>query len=104
MRTTIALNGMLRDQLRPHAASLIALVSRLIAAAIRFFPRAPSVDEREEPFELVTFGDGGRFARQSADRACAWSEAEDRERYGTTHTDGQGRAMTGRELVQKLRT
>ena len=61
--------------------SLAGSVSRLIEHAVRLFLRAPTAGTPEEPFELVTFGAGGRFSEHNLDKASALLEAEDVERY-----------------------
>lgn len=82
MRTTITVDSQLMEQLRERAAQSGGSVSRLIEQAVRLFLRAPAADSRDEPFELVTFGAGGRFSNHNLDKASALLEAEDLERYG----------------------
>ena len=82
MRTTITLDEQLLAQLKRRAAESGTSVSRLIEQAVRLFVRARALTADEEPFELITFGGGGRFSRHNIDKASALLEAEDRERYG----------------------
>ena len=82
MRTTITVDSQVMEQLRERAAQSGASVSRLIEQAVRLFLRVPAADNPEEPFELVTFGAGGRFSNHNLDKASALLEAEDLERYG----------------------
>lgn len=82
MRTTITVDSQVMEQLRERAAQSGGSVSRLIEQAVRLFLRAPAADSSEEPFELVTFGAGGRFSNHNLDKASALLEAEDLERYG----------------------
>ncbi len=82
MRTTITVDSQVMEQLKERAAQSGGSVSRLIEQAVRLFLRAPTADADEEPFELVTFGAGGRFSQHNLDKASALLEAEDLERYG----------------------
>ena len=82
MRTTITLDERLLGQLKRQAAESGTSVSRLIERAVRLSIRTPVSTGGEEPFELVTFGAGGRFSRHNIDKASALLEAEDLERYG----------------------
>ena len=83
MRTTITLDERLLAQLKQRAAESGTSVSRLIEQAARLFVRTPVSTAEEEPFELLTFGAGGRFSRHNIDKASALLEAEDVERYGS---------------------
>ena len=82
MRTTITLDERLLAQLKQQAAESGTSVSRLIERAVRLSIRAPASTAGEEPFELITFGAGGRFSRHNIDKASALLEADDLERYG----------------------
>ncbi len=82
MRTTITVDSKVMEQLKQRAAESGGSVSRLIEQALRLFLRLPSADAREDPFELVTFGAGGRFSGHNLDKTSALLEAEDLERYG----------------------
>lgn len=82
MRTTITVDSQVMEQLRERAAQSGGSVSRLIEQAVRLFLQAPAADSHEEPFELVTFGAGGRFTNHNLDKASALLEAEDLERFG----------------------
>ena len=81
MRTTITVDSQVMEQLKERAAQPGESVSRLIEQAVRLFLRAPATGAPEEPFELVTFGAGGRFSEHNLDRASGLLEAEDLERY-----------------------
>ena len=84
MRTTITIDERLLSQLKQRAAESGTSVSRLIEEAVRLSTRTPvSTAREEEPFELLTFGAGGRFSRHNIDKASALLEAEDLERYGS---------------------
>ena len=81
MRTTITLDDRLLAQLKKKAAESGTSVSRLIEQAVRLFIRAPRTSKRQEPFELVTFGRGGRFSRQNIDKTSRLIEDDDVARY-----------------------
>lgn len=81
MRTTITLDDSLLAQLKQHAAESRTSVSRLIEQGARLVVQPPSVADDGDPFELVTFGVGGRFSRYNIDKASALVEAEDAERF-----------------------
>ena len=83
MRTTITIDERLFSQLKQRAAESGTSVSRLIENAVRLSARTPVSTAREEPFELITFGAGGRFSRHNIDKASALFEVEDLERYGS---------------------
>ena len=83
MRTTITIDERLLAQLKQRAAESGTSVSRLIEKAVQLTARVPVSTAQEEPFELITFGAGGRFSRHNIDKASALFEAEDLERYGS---------------------
>ena len=83
MRTTITLDTQVLEQLKERATSSGASVSRLIEQAVRLFLRTTPANGRDDPFELVTFGAGGRFSLHNLDKASALLAAEDVERYGS---------------------
>lgn len=82
MRTTITMDDRLLAQLKKRAAESGTSVSRLIEQAIRLLVRTPPADKRQEQFDLVTFGAGGRFSRQNIDKTSALVEADDVDRFG----------------------
>ena len=82
MRTTITIDSQVLEQLKERAARSGGSVSRLIEQAVRLFLRARSAAAREQPFELVTFGAGGRLPEHNLDKTSALLEVEDLERYG----------------------
>lgn len=81
MRTTITMDDRLLAQLKERAAKSDTSVSQIVEQAVRLFMRTPAVDNEAEPFELVTFGAGGRFSRHNIDKVSALLEADDLERY-----------------------
>lgn len=68
-------------QLKKRAAESGTSVSRLIEQAIRLLIRTPPAARREDQFDLVTFGAGGRFSRHNIDRTSALIETDDVERF-----------------------
>lgn len=83
MRTTITLDERLLSQLKRRAAESGTSVSKLVEQAVRLFIRTPRESAAPEPFDLVTFGAGGRFSRHNIDKASALLEAEDAERFAS---------------------
>ncbi len=81
MRTTITLDERLISQLKRRAAEQGTSVSRLVEQAVRLFVRSPRTSTAPQAFELVTFGKGGRFARQNIDKTSVLLEADDLERF-----------------------
>ena len=81
MRTTITLDDRLLAQLKKHAAASGTSVSGLIERAVRLFIRTPPAARPEDPFELVTFGKGGRFSRRNIDKTSSLLEADDVNRF-----------------------
>ncbi|HVR44003.1 MAG TPA: ribbon-helix-helix protein, CopG family [Thermoanaerobaculia bacterium] len=79
MRTTITIDDEVLEQLKARAAKEGTTVSRLIEESVRLAarPRRPSV-----PFELVTFGKGGRFTTLDVDHVSALIEQDDLARHG----------------------
>ena len=82
MRTTTTLDDGLFAQLKKRAAESGTSVSRLVEQAIRLLRRTPPPAKRQEPFQLVTFGRGGRFSRQNIDKTSVLLEADDTARFG----------------------
>lgn len=80
MRTTITLDDRLFAQLKKRAAESGMSVSRLVEQAVRLLIRTPAA-KRPERFELVTFGQGGRFSRHNIDKTSALLEADDVTRF-----------------------
>lgn len=83
MRTTITLDDRLLAQLRRRASESRTSVSSLIEQAVRLFIRTPRSPAPKEPFELVTFGAGGRFSRRNIDRTALLLEEDDVERFAS---------------------
>lgn len=81
MRTTISVDDQLLERLKARAAKSGTTVSRLIERAIRLMLRTPPSATRQNRFELVTFGAGGRFSARNIDRTSSLVEADDLERF-----------------------
>ena len=81
MRTTITLDDRVLAQLKKRAAESGTSVSRLIEQAVRLLIRTPRSSKRQERFELVTFGRGGRFSQHNIDKASRLVEDDDVARY-----------------------
>lgn len=81
MRTTITLDDRLLAQLKRRASESRTSVSKLVEQAVRLFVRTPRASTPHEPFELVTFGTGGRFSHYNIDKSSALIEADDVERF-----------------------
>ena len=81
MRTTITIDDGLLAQLKRRASESGTSVSRLVEQAVRLFVRTPRSRASQTPFELVTFGAGGRFSRQNIDKTASLLEADDLERF-----------------------
>ena len=81
MRTTVNVDDNLLAQLKRRAAETDTTVSRLVEQAVRLFIRTPQSVASGEPFELVTFGAGGRFSRENIDKTSALYERDDLERF-----------------------
>jgi len=82
MRTTITLDAHLLAKLKKRASESGTSVSRLIDRAVRLMMQAPPPAKRQDTFDLVTFGKGGRFSTRHIDKTSALVEAEDLERFG----------------------
>ena len=81
MRTTITLDDRLFTQLKRRAAESGTSVSREVEEAVRLLMRMPAPEGDTEPFELITFGAGGRFSRHNVDKASTLLEIDDVERH-----------------------
>ena len=81
MRTTITLDDRLLERLKKRAAESGTSVSGLIERAVRLLLQA-SAPQRQGRFDLVTFGEGGRFTTLNVDKTAALLEADDVERFG----------------------
>jgi hypothetical protein len=82
MRTTITVDDRLFEQLRERASESGTSVSRLIEQGIRLLMRTPPARRRQDRFDLVTFGAGGRFSQENVDKVAALLEKDDVERFG----------------------
>jgi predicted transcriptional regulator len=83
MRTTISLDDRLLTMLKRRASESGTSVSKLIEQAVRLFVRTSRTPVPQEAFELVTFGEGGRFSRQNIDKTSALLEADDVEQFAS---------------------
>ena len=82
MRTTITIDDEILEQLKARAAKEGTTVSRLIEDSVRLAARPHAEENTGHPFELVTFGKGGRFTSLDIDRASTLLEQDDVARYG----------------------
>ncbi|PYU19674.1 MAG: hypothetical protein DMG30_23515 [Acidobacteria bacterium] len=81
MRTTITLDDRLLERLKKRAAESGTSVSGLIERAVRLLLQAPA-PQRQDRFDLVTFGKGGQFTPLNVDKSATLIEADDIERFG----------------------
>jgi predicted transcriptional regulator len=81
MRTTITLDDRLLERLKKRAADSGTSVSRVIERAVRLLLQAPA-PQQPEHFDLVTFGEGGRFTPLNIDKTAALMETDDIDRFG----------------------
>ncbi len=81
MRTTITLDDRLFMQIKRRAAETGTSVSRVVEQAVRMLMTTPTPESDAEPFELITFGAGGRFSHHNVDRTSALLEIDDVERH-----------------------
>ena len=82
MRTTITIDEELLDELKERAAKEGTTVSRLIEDSVRLAARPHAGGDAGKPFELVTFGKGGRFTSLDVNRGSVLIEQDDVARYG----------------------
>jgi predicted transcriptional regulator len=81
MRTTVTLDDRLLERLKKRAAESGTSISRVIERAVRLLLQAPA-PQQPEHFDLVTFGEGGRFTLLNIDKTAALMEADDIDRFG----------------------
>jgi Ribbon-helix-helix protein, copG family len=81
MRTTVTLDDRLLERLKKRAAESGTSVSRVIERAVRLLLHSPA-PQQPERFNLVTFGEGGRFTLLNIDKTAALMEADDIDRFG----------------------
>jgi len=81
MRTTITVDERLLAELKKRASESGTSVSRLIEQGVRLLMRTPPAGKKQNRFQLVTFGAGGRFSRQNIDKTSALVETDDIERF-----------------------
>jgi hypothetical protein len=81
MRTTITIDDHLLEDLKRRAAERGTTVSRLIEDSVRLAAAATPPAAAPEEFELVTYGQGGRFTTLDVNRTSALLEPEDMGRY-----------------------
>jgi hypothetical protein len=82
MRTTITIDEEILDQLKARAAKEGTTVSRLIEDSVRLAAKPHGEENAGQPFELVTYGKGGRFTALDVDRVSTLLEQDDVARYG----------------------
>jgi len=81
MRTTITLDDHLLQRLKKRAAESGTSVSGLIERAVRLLLQSSAPQQRDR-FDLVTFGEGGRFTTLNIDKTTSLLEVDDVERFG----------------------
>ena len=81
MRTTITLDDRLLGRLKKRAAASGTSVSRLVEQAVRLLLRTPAAAQETRLFELVTYGEGGRFSRHNIDKTSALLDADEVQRF-----------------------
>src|ERR1700693_493214 len=81
MRTTVTLDDRLLERLKKRAAESGTSVSRVIERAVRLLLQSQA-PQQPEHFDLVTFGEGGRFTPLNIDKTAALMEADDIDRFG----------------------
>jgi hypothetical protein len=77
MATTITIDDEIFEQLKARAAREATTVNRLIEDSLRSAVRTRDEHASDEPFELVTFGQGGQFTSYDVDRTSALIELDD---------------------------
>jgi hypothetical protein len=82
MRTTITIDEELLDGLKDRAAREGTTVIRLIEESVRVAVRPHADGDARLPFELVTFGKGGRFTSLDVDRGSVLIEQDDLAIHG----------------------
>jgi hypothetical protein len=82
MRTTITIDEELLDELKERAAREGTTVSQLIEDSVRSAVRPHAHGDAGQPFELITFGKGGRFTSLDVDRGSVLIEQDDIARHG----------------------
>ena len=82
MRTTITIEDAILEQLKARAAREGTTVSRLIEDSVRLAALSQGQGDAGPAFELITFGEGGRFTSFDVDRVSALVEQDDIARHG----------------------
>ena len=83
MRTTITIDDRLMETLKKQAFGRNLTVSLLIQESVRSYLAQQSAEsEQKTPFELVTYGAGGRFPDINLDKTSLQVAQDDLERYG----------------------
>lgn len=80
MRTTITIDDRLLERLKKRAAESDTSVSGLIERAVLLLLRA-STPQRQDRFDLVTFGERGQFTTLNVDKTAVLLEPDDIERF-----------------------
>lgn len=81
MRTTVTLDERLIAERKACAAEQGISVTALVERAVREFLRTSQPPAESKPFELITFGVGGRFSRRCIDKASALLADDDLVRF-----------------------
>ena len=89
VRTTITIDAGLLNQLKKRAAESGTSVSRLIDQAVRLFLGTAASSKEPQPFELVTFGRGGRFSRRDVDKTSHLIADDDLAQHTGRHSRGR---------------
>lgn len=82
MRTTITIDNNILEALKRRAFQRNLTVSLLIQEAVQsYLAQQDSEPEQETPFELVTYGAGGRFPDINLDKTSLLLAQDDQEKY-----------------------
>ena len=82
MRTTITIDDGLLAEIKRRAAATGSTISRIIGDSLRVTLQRQTQSQNREPFELVTYGRGGRFSSHNIDKTSALLELDDVARFG----------------------
>ena len=82
MRTTISLDDRIFDAVKRRAAAEGRSVSAFIAAVLDDAIKREARPAEEQPFQLITVGEGGPYPGIDLDRPRELMVAEDEERFG----------------------
>jgi hypothetical protein len=82
MATTITIDDEIFEQLKLRAAREATTVNSLIEESLRVATRAGENHSSPQQFELVTFGEGGRFTTFDINQISTLIEQDDVAAYG----------------------